>query len=200
MKISSFKELGREIEKLTDSKAFQFSRIIEVLSKLTPRDITALLNSMLCELKDLGRLPTIEEDHIYLYRQKEFSLLLRFAGSGTVLPQLCAHEFDAFILNLSNFPIEIPVYKTLININDLAQRPLALEPQKKLLLPPYGLHSELAFCSILDFHSASKNVPLLIIHSERRAWSTWVFDRKTLQPDRRVATDLRASRIQLALK
>jgi hypothetical protein len=190
MSITSFKELGHRIERVTGTEGFAFSAVGDVLASLTKSDVTALLDSMLEEVKTSGRLPSVEENNVYLYRRPEFNLLVRFSDSGTRLTQLSANEFDAFVLNLSNRQLEIPVYRCRIDAADPGRRPGPLAVGDTLRLAPRGLHGEAAFGNILDLDAAS----------EARAWTTWTFDRETLQPLQRVSTDIRASRVDLALR
>ena len=197
--MQTLQKLGEKIKTLSEQKDFKFNLIGQVLTELQPQDIGHLLNEMLTQLKNKGKLPTFSEDHIYLYREKEFNMFIRFAATGNLSPQLAANEFDAFILNLSPKIVKIPAYQSQLDINDLDKQPVALEPIAPVEIANYGLHYIAAFETILDIPAASNTVPLLIVHSEKRAWSTWSFDRVTLHPLGRFCTDLRASRLQLAL-
>ena len=199
MESLTFAQLGLLLKSTMDKPNVSFFDLQKVLINLTQNDIVALLNDLLNGINDNKKLSSIEEEHVYLYRQTGINLLLRFAGTAAPAPTLLASEVDAIIMNLTNTPLTIPTYSCSINKNDLAQRPTKLQQEAPLVLPPFQPYCLNAFSSILDFHNASHHAPLLIIHSEKQAWSTWAFDRTTLEALHRVSTDLRASRIQLTL-
>jgi len=197
--MQTFNDLGQQIKILSTQDNFNFADIGAILAELKPSTIAALLNTMLAELKIKGKLPTFSEDHIYLYREKEFNIFIRFAGTGVETSQLAANEFDAFILNLATETVSIPAYACDIDQQYLDQKPASLQIMPPIELKPHELYYVSAFTTILDLNAISKKVPLLIVHSEKRSWSTWSFDRKTRQPIQRFCTDLRASRLQLTL-
>lgn len=199
MESLTFTRLGLLLKKTMDKPNASFFDVREVLVNLTQNDIVALLNDLLNGINENKKLSSIEEEHVYLYRQPGVHLLLRFAGTASPAPTLLASEVDAIIMNLTNTPLVIPAYHCSIDKKDLAQRPSKLQRTDPLVLPPFQPYCLGAFSSILDFYNASQHAPLLIIHSEKQAWSTWAFDRTTLEALHRVSTDLRASRIQLTL-
>ncbi|MEM9684851.1 MAG: hypothetical protein AAF942_16385 [Pseudomonadota bacterium] len=158
-----------------------------------------MLRSLMLEIQRNGRLPMQREDHIYLYRERDINLLLRFAGTGGSTGEYSANEFDAYLLNLSHRPIHIPTFACSVDAQALDRRPVALRPAETLILQPHGLHFEPAFGAVLDLLAATPAAPILVVHSERRAWTTWTFNAETLEAEQRVSTDLHASRIQLAM-
>lgn len=195
----TFTKLGGLLSETVNKPDVDFFSCANVLSKLTKQDFISLINNLLIMINENQKVSTSEEEHVYLYRQNGVNLLIRFANSATQGKMFLASEADAVLVNLSGTVLSIPFYKCSINPDDLAQRPKALEQQEDVRLNSYEPFCLKAFSGILDFYQASRVAPLLIVHSDKRAWSTWAFDRESLEAVRRVSTDLRASRLQLTL-
>lgn len=198
MAFATFHDIAAAIETRRDGD-LDFGSVGQILSQITPRDVAALLRGLMTEVKQNGHLPMQREDHIYLYRERDFNLLLRFTGMGRSPQSYAANEYDAYLLNLSHREIEIPAFACSVDPARLDQRPEPLRPLAPVVVPPHGLHFEPAFGSVLDLVSATPPAPILVVHSEHRAWTTWTFDPATLEAEQRISTDLHASRIQLAM-
>jgi hypothetical protein len=195
----TFERLGQLLKATMDKPDVHFFDLLAVLERLDRKNIISLLNDLLKGIEHNKKLSSIAEEHIYLYREAGVNLLIRFAGTSIPPVKLLASEVDIILMSLASIPIEIPRFSCIINKNDLAQRPEDLIKEQPIVLEPFKPYCFSAFSSILDFNNASHNAPLLIIHSEKKSWSTWAFDRLSLKALHRVSTDLRASRIQLTL-
>lgn len=195
----TFNQLGQLLKAAMDEPEVSFFDLQKVLDRLQRNDIISLLNDLLKGIITNKKLFRIEEEHVYLFREAGVNLLIRFAGTSTPAKSLLASEVDMIVMSLANRPLEIPCFCCSINTNDLAKRPEPLAKGEPITLEPFKPYCFNAFSSILDFHYASHNAPLLIIHSDKKAWSTWAFDRDSLSALHRVSTDLRSSRIQLTI-
>ncbi len=142
----------------------------------------------------------IAENNVYLYQQPGIYLLMRFTHCKASSSALLASEVDAIVMNLSEKEVKVPLYHCNIQHNRLYEKPSPLKRENDLLLASHQAYCLPAFSSILDFYDASQNAPLIIVHSNKKAKTTWAFDRDSLNPIRRISTDVRASRIRLTLE
>lgn len=198
MSALTFYQLGQLLYEAINKPNACFFDLINVFCNLRKEEIVSLINNFLKEIIVSSKI--IEQNYIYFYQQPNVHLLMRFTKHKAAERTLSSSEVDAIIMNLSDKTVNIPKYYCSIDPNDLSTKPSALKQEDDLILSPYKPYCLSAFSSILDFHNASHKVPLIIVHSDKKSWSTWAFDRDSLEPVRRISTDIRASRIQLTLQ
>ncbi|NHB89649.1 HEAT repeat domain-containing protein [Photorhabdus tasmaniensis] len=193
-------QLEKIISKTMESNGGDFWSIGEVLNRLSRDNIIEILNDLLEKKEITDKYELLSEDSIYIHRQKNFNLLIRFIGK-TNNEKLYVNEFDTFIINPSQEAIGIPYYKCKINHDDPFMQPEALTSLGVFTFEPNKLYRFNAYENILDFgcdnHDSSF---LLIAHSGAKGWISWIYDRMSLQPIETICTNLSASRIQLYVR
>lgn len=175
-----------------------FFDLASSFSNLTRSDIISMMNHFLVEITTNDKIT--DENKIYFYEQPGLHLLMRFTHRTSFSNSFSASEVDAIVMNLSEVELSVPLYRCDLQPDCLYQRPKSLQREGDLILPSYSPVCLPAFALIPDFYNASHNAPLLVVHSDKKARTTWVFNRDTLIPIRRVSTDVRASRIRLILE
>lgn len=175
-----------------------FFDLAPIFSNLTRTDIISLMNHFLMEITANDKIT--DENKIYFYQQPGLHLLMRFTHRKSFSHSFLASEVDAIVMNLSEVELKVPLYQCNLHADRLHEKPDSLKRQEDLILPSYLPVCLPAFTAIPDFYNASHNAPLLVAHSDKKANTTWVFNRDTLNPMRRVSTDVRASRIRLILE
>ncbi|KND54541.1 hypothetical protein BPUN_4423 [Candidatus Paraburkholderia kirkii] len=197
--ICSLPTLKNAVAQVMDKKDADFFDLTPLMNDLCRENIIELLNDVLERREITSSYELLSEDHIYLHRQKNFHLLMRFIGKST-RNTLYANEFDVFVLNPTTDVIAVPFYECQTNPDNMHQQKklrrlddIKLEPNK-----PYCFE---AYKYILDFEcDTQKDAFVLIAHSEPKGWLTWIYDRESLAPIESISTDLQASRIQLYVR
>ncbi|TNH42456.1 HEAT repeat domain-containing protein [Photorhabdus luminescens] len=198
--ITKLDQLEKIITKKMADNGGDFWSVGEVLGKLSRDNIIDILNDLLEKKEITDKYELLSEDSIYIHRQKNFNLLVRFIGK-TNNEKLYVNEFDTFIINPSREAIQIPYYKCKINHNDPFIQPEALTSLGVFTFEPNQLYSFKAYEDILDFGYENRNGSfLLIAHSGAKGWISWIYDRMSLQPVETICTNLSASRIQLYVR
>ncbi|QLZ69501.1 HEAT repeat domain-containing protein [Legionella sp. PC1000] len=194
----TFFQLGTILYETINRPGTNFFDLAPIFSNLTRTDIISLINSFLIEITANDKIT--DENKIYFYQQPGLHLLMRFTHHKSSSNTLSASEVDAIVMNLSEVELNIPLYHCNLQRERLYEKPNSLKREEDLILPSYKPVCLPAFSSIADFYNASHNAPLLIVHSDKKARTTWVFNQETLDPIRRISTDVRASRIRLILE
>lgn len=194
----TFYQLGHILYEAMCKPSKNFFDLALIFSELTREDIISLINSFLIEITANDRIA--EENKIYFYQQPGIHLLMRFTHCKASSNSLSASEVDAIVMNLSEVDVKVPLYCCDLQQHRLYEKPGPLKREEDLILPSYKPVCLPAFSSVLDFYNTSHNAPLLIVHSDKKARTTWVFNHDSLNPIRRISTDVRASRIRLTLE
>ncbi|KTD73730.1 HEAT repeat domain-containing protein [Legionella tucsonensis] len=194
----TFYQLGHIFYETMSNPSKNFFDLAQIFSDLKRKDIISLINNFLIEITVNDKVT--EANQIYFYQQPGIHLLMRFTHCKSSSNTLSASEVDAIVMNLSEVDIKIPLYHCSLQQNHLYEKPYPLKQEEDLILPSYKPVCLPAFSSVLDFYNASHNAPLLIVHSDKKARTTWVFNHDSLNPIRRISTDVRASRIRLTLE
>ncbi|KTC91261.1 HEAT repeat domain-containing protein [Fluoribacter dumoffii] len=194
----TFFQLGTILFEIIKKPGTNFFDLAPIFSNLTRADIISLINHFLIEITSNDKIT--DENKIYLYQQPGLHLLMRFTHRKSSSNSFSASEVDAIVMNLSDVELKVPLYQCNLQPDHLYEKPNALKREEELMLPSYQPVCLPAFASIPDFYNASHNAPLLVAHSDKKARTTWVFNRDTLDPIRRVSADVRASRIRLILE
>ncbi len=191
--------LKETITEIFNHQEATFFDIVPVLSAMRRQDMISLLNSILLNREIISNYDLLSEDHVYLYRQYNFHLLMRFIGPGSQ-KFFYANEFDAVIINPTTNTITLPLYKC-VSLSDSHQQPEPLIRVDDLVLEPEAVYRLEAYKYFPDFsaETSQKNF-VLIAHSEPAGWLSWIYDRQSLAPIESICTNLQASRIQLYVR
>ncbi|KMZ12795.1 hypothetical protein BHUM_00004 [Candidatus Burkholderia humilis] len=197
--ICSLPTLKNAVAQVMDRKDADFFDLTPLMNDLCRENIIELLNDVLERREITSSYELLSEDHIYLHRQKNFHLLMRFIGKST-RNTLYANEFDIFVLNPTTDFITVPLYECPSNPDNMDQ-PNKLHRLNDIRIEPNKAYFFEAYKYILDFErDAQKDAFVLIAHSEPKGWLTWFYDRKSLAPIESICTSLQASRIQLYVR
>lgn len=199
MNIVDLKKMLSAVNK-SNANGSNFSMYAEIANSIAHGGAIELLNNVVESKEILGGLDLLSEDHVYMYREGEFNLLLRFLG-GSKSESLYCNEYDAFIINSSDEMLRIPCYSSNLDRFNLYARPAPLLSCEPIIINPKSVFFLEAYTYILDFsQSKPHNSFVFVIHSDRRDWVTWLYDRSTLLPSQPICTDLTASRMQLYIR
>lgn len=197
--IRTLPALKEAVEKVLDREGASFFDLAPTLDILRKDDIVALLNDVLERREITSNYELLSEDHVYLYRQSNFHMLMRFIGTNTQ-DTLYANEFDVFVINPTNDVVTVPLYKCRSRPDSL-QRPQKLLRLGDAMFEPGKTYRFEAYKYILDFGcEAAQDACVLIVHSDPVDWLTWVYDRDSLEPVESICTSLQASRIQVYVR
>lgn len=197
--VCSLPTLKNAITHVMDRKDADFFDLTPLMNDLRRENIIELLNDVLERREITSKYELLSEDHIYLHRQKNFHLLMRFIGKSA-RNTLYANEFDVFVLNPTTDVIAVPLYECQSNPDNMDQ-PKKLRRLDDIKLEPNKAYCFEAYKYILDFEcDAQKDAFVLIAHSEPKGWLTWLYDRESLAPIDNICTSLQASRIQLYVR
>jgi hypothetical protein len=197
MKINT---LDAMVNSIVNTPNYHFSMLADLAKSLGANEAIDLLNDIVENKEIAGTYEVLSEDHIYVYRHPEFNLLLRFMG-GDEPSSLYCNEFDAFIINPGEHKVEIPSYTCRLDRENVYKGPKGLVEGDRVTIPSGGIYFLQAYSAILDFSRATPaDNFLLVAHSEKRGWITWIYDRRSLAPIAPICTDLTASRMQLYVR
>jgi len=197
--IRTLPALKEAVAQVLDREGANFFDIAPILDTLRKDDIIALLNDVLERREITSNYELLSEDHVYLYRQPNFHMLLRFIGKNAQ-ETLYANEFDVFVINPTNDVITVPLYQCPSRL-DSPQQPQRLLRLDDAVLEPGKTYRFEAYKYILDFScEAAPDACVLIAHSDPVGWLSWVYDRDSLEPVESICTSLQASRIQVYVR
>ncbi|KEQ11411.1 hypothetical protein GZ77_25210 [Endozoicomonas montiporae] len=190
-------------EQLMTRKGFVFADFCELFTEFNHALACQLFNSVLEAVlkQSVSEGKSAYSDQVHLAESGEFNLSLVVVGEGVLNHQtICASEFDMIVVSLSSEPVSIPVYRALLDVNHLFERPEPLVAPVSHRLDPFSPVVFHAYRDIVDLENADTKAPLLIIHSLPRGSVTWVYERESLQPLNLTDNNLQKSRIQLAVR
>ncbi|MBI7310060.1 HEAT repeat domain-containing protein [Pseudomonas aeruginosa] len=195
-----YSALPKEVERI--SKLGDFYLYKELAERIATEGAEELLLGMIESKELLGNLDVLSEDHVYMYREKNFNFLLRFLG-GDADDDIYGNEYDFFVINPLDEEVVIPRFTTMAGSIDgeCLSPPQGLTVAAEIRIKPREIVYIKAFSDILDFSEATpKDGFALLIHSERKGWTTWTYSREDFSPRNIICTDLTASRMQLYIK
>ncbi|MFK0380257.1 HEAT repeat domain-containing protein [Pandoraea sp. NPDC090278] len=197
--ICSLPALNEAVARLLERDGAHFFDITSLMEGLSRDDVINLLNDVLTRREITSNYELLSEDHVYLHRQRNFHLLVRFIGKSEQ-DTLYANEFDIFVINPTAEAIAVPVYECPSRPDGLGS-PDPLRKLDDIVLQPGRAYRFEAYRHILDFGcDAVQGAFVLIAHSDPMGWLSWIYDRQTLQPIESICTSLQASRIQLYVR
>lgn len=195
-------EIVRAARQLARSPGFTFEHYGQLFSGLERESVLRLFNQMLREILESAadRDPPYL-DQVHLVSEGDFNLTLKIAGRpGERGDHLTASEFDLLVVNLSDEPVSIPVYRTTLDVDAMHQRPGPVLGPERCIVEPRGCRAFAAYAEIADLACAERETPLLVVHSLARGTMTWVFNRETGEPLGLTDNHLQSSRVRMAAR
>lgn len=197
-RLDNLPALKGAVSSVLNHSGASFFDLAPLMDSLLRDDIINLLNDILEKREITSSYELLSEDHIYLHRQPNFHLLMRFIGRNSQ-DTLYANEFDIFVINPTTEDITLPLYEC--HQSNTLECPEKLSRLDDIILKPGKSYRFEAYKYIIDFSCEAKdNSFVLIAHSDLKGWLTWVYDRNSLEPIESICTSLQASRIQLYVR
>jgi len=192
----------RAARQIAQAPDFTFAHYGQLFAWLQREDVLVLFEQILHEIRDsaaASHSPYL--DQVHLASEGDFNLTLKIAGrAGERGDHLTASEFDLLVVNLSEDPVSLPVYRTTVDVSALHRRPGPLLGPERLTLEPRGCRTFAAYAEIADLAGADREVPLLVVHSLARGATTWVFSRASGESLQTTDNHLQSSRMRMAAR